>query len=510
MRICCGINDEHERDHTMSELLTQAEYQAIAKELRLPIQAFIGGEFRSARSGKTFATVNPATGETLAEIAACNVDDVDDAVRAARESFDDGRWSRLHPSERKEVLLNFVSLLETHARELAVMESIDSGKTIFDCETVDVPETIDVLRWHAELIDKIYDQVSPASDEHIAMIIREPVGVVGLVLPWNFPLLMLAWKIGPALAAGCSIVLKPAGETTLTTLRVAELAAEAGIPAGVLNIVTGSGTEVGEPIGLHADVDMVSFTGSTATGRRFLDYAARSNLKEVVLEMGGKNPCVVLSDAENLEDVAEHVVNGAFWNMGENCSATSRLIVHADVKDELLTHITAEIAKWPVGDPLDPDVRIGALVSPSHFAKVSDYLQAAKQQRVIVGGNVVSEGFIEPTVVETERDTSIAVEEIFGPILGVIVVDNDDEAIQVANDTDYGLAASIFSANGTRALRGARQLRAGTVTVNCFGEGDITTPFGGYKQSGFGGRDNSIHAHDQYTQLKTLWVDLSA
>lgn len=493
----------------MSNFLTTAEYHQIAAGLTLPRHAFIDGVFRPALSGRTFTTTNPATGAALTDIAACNAEDVDLAVAAARAAFEDGRWSRIHPRERKETLLRLARLMEAHARELAVLESIDSGKTIFDCETVDVPETIHVLEWHAELIDKIYDQVAPASDSHIALVVREPVGVVGLVLPWNFPLLMLAWKIGPALASGCSVVMKPAGETTLTALRVAELAVEAGLPAGVLNIVTGSGAEAGEPLGRHPDVDMVSFTGSTATGRRFLNYASASNLKEIVLELGGKNPCVVLDDAEDLDTVAAHVVNGAFWNMGENCSAASRLIVQRGIKDRLLERVKAEAENWLVGDPLDPAVRVGALVSKAHFQKVGAYLEATRAEKVLMGGKIVSEGFVEPTIVETRRDSKLAVEEIFGPILSVIPVDSFEEAIAVANDTDYGLAASIFSANGKRAIRGARMLRAGTVTVNSFGEGDISTPFGGYKQSGFGGRDNSIHAHDQYTQLKTIWIDLS-
>ncbi|MGA0614191.1 aldehyde dehydrogenase [Paracoccus sp. KR1-242] len=493
----------------MADLLTNEEYKPIAASLDFPRNAFIDGGFRPAISGATFVSSNPATGEQLAEIAACDAKDVDLAVAKAREAFDDGRWSRLHPAERKEVLLRLAKLMERDARELAVMESLDAGKTIYDCETVDIPETIHVIRWHAELIDKIYDQVAPASDNHIAMILREAVGVVGLVLPWNFPLLMLAWKIGPALAAGCSVVVKPAAETTLTALWVAELACEAGLPRGVLNIVTGSGSDVGEPLGRHPDVDMVSFTGSTATGRRFLHYSADSNLKEVVLELGGKNPCIVLDDAEDLDAVAAHVVNGAFWNMGQNCSAGSRLIVHRDIQDALMARIQAHAREWIVGDPLDPEVRVGALVSPAHFGKVSAYLEAARSENILMGGNVVREGFIEPTVVQTTRSSKLAVEEIFGPILTLIPVSSFEEAIAVANDTDYGLAASIFTANGKRALRGARMLRAGTVTVNSFGEGDISTPFGGYKQSGFGGRDNGIHAHDQYTQLKTIWLDLT-
>ena len=494
----------------MSDLLTHEEYNAIAASLDLPQNAWIDGSYRPAISGKTFDTVNPATGAVIGTVAACDAADVDLAVAKAREAFEDGRWSRLHPGARKEVLVRLAKLMERNARELAVMESIDSGKTIYDCESVDIPESIHVIKWHGELIDKIYDQVSPASNDHIAMVVREAVGVVGLVLPWNFPLLMLAWKIGPALAAGCSVVVKPAAETSLTALRLAELAAEAGLPRGVLNVVTGGGSEVGEPLGRHPDVDMVSFTGSTVTGRRFLHYSADSNLKEVVLELGGKNPCIVLDDAEDLDAVAGHVVNGAFWNMGQNCSAASRLIVQRGVKDRLLAKIAEHAREWVVGDPLNPEVRVGALVSNAHFAKVSGYLTAAAKETVVMGGKIVAEGFIEPTVVEVASNASVlAREEIFGPILTVVAVNSFEEAIAVANDTEYGLAASIFTANGKRALRGARMLRAGTVTVNSFGEGDITTPFGGYKQSGFGGRDNSIHAHDQYTQLKTIWLDLT-
>ena len=490
------------------DLLTQEEYQAIADNLALPNNAFIDGSYRPAGTGKTFVTVNPATGAKLAEIAACDANDVDFAVQKARDAFEDGRWSRLHPSDRKDVLIRFCKFLTRNARDLAVMESLDSGKSIFDCETVDIPETIHCLKWHAEAIDKIYDQVAPPSDDHIAMVVREPIGVVGLVLPWNFPLLMLAWKIGPALAAGCSVLVKPALETSLTALRVAELATEAGIPRGVLNIVPGGGPEVGEPIGRHMDIDMVSFTGSTVTGKRFLTYAAESNAKEVVLEMGGKNPCVVMADAENLDRVAQHVVNGAFWNMGENCSASSRLIVHRDVKDVLLERIKIHSRHWNVGDTLNPETRMGALVSKAHFDKVCSYLDQA--DNVLIGGKSHGGAFVEATVLEVlDNSHKLARDEIFGPVLSVITVDGFDEAISIANDTEYGLCASIFTANTKRAIRGARMMRAGTVTVNSFGEGDISTPFGGFKQSGFGGRDNGLHAHDQYTQLKTIWIDLS-
>ena len=491
----------------MGNLLTHEEYAALAAKIEFPTQAFIDGSFRPAISGKTFDTTNPATGKVLGKVAACAAEDVDFAVQKARDAFEDGRWSRLHPTARKQILLRMAKLVKRNARELAVLESLDSGKTIYDCENVDVPEAIHCLQWHAELIDKIYDQVSPTSDNHIAMIVREPIGVVGLVLPWNFPLLMLAWKIGPALAAGNSVIVKPAKETTLTALRIAELAMEAGVPAGVFNVLPGGGAEVGEPLGRHMDVDMVSFTGSTATGRRFPQYSADSNLKEVTLEMGGKNPAVVLDDAENLDRVAAHIVNGAFWNMGENCSAASRLIVQRGIKDELMKRVVAHAREWPMGDPLNPENRVGALVSKAHFDKVCSYFE--KGQKVLLGGKA-KDGFVEPTIIDvTDTNSKIVREEVFGPVLSVLTVGSFEEAIALANDTEYGLAASIFTSNVKRALRGARAIRAGTVTVNSFGEGDITTPFGGFKSSGFGGRDNGIHAHDQYTRIKTIWVDLA-
>ncbi|MEL6618799.1 MAG: aldehyde dehydrogenase [Pseudomonadota bacterium] len=487
-------------------MLTAEEYRAIASALTPAASAFIDGGFRPAASGKTFPTTNPATGEEIAQVAACGSADVDVAVAKAREAFDDGRWSRMHPSARKDVLIRLCKLMTRNARELAVLESLDSGKTIYDCETVDIPEAIHCIKWHAEAIDKIYDSVAPSSDDHVALVVREPVGVVGLVLPWNFPLLMMAWKIGPALAAGCSVVLKPAEETPLTALRMAELAMEAGVPRGVLNVAPGMGPDVGEPIGRHMDIDMVSFTGSTETGMKFLRYAAESNAKEVTLEMGGKNPCIVMDDAENLDRVAQHVVNGAFWNMGENCSAISRLIVHTDVRDDLLARIETHMRHLPVGDPLDPETRQGALVSAAHFDKVAGYVDKAGD--ILVGGSV-DKPYVSPTVVAAAPDSALARQEIFGPIMAVITVDSFDEAISVANDTQYGLCASLFTANAKRALRGARMLRAGTVTVNSYGEGDIATPFGGMKMSGFGGRDNGVQAHDQYTQVKTIWVDLS-
>lgn len=490
----------------MSSLLSREEYQAIADEINFPRTAFIDGKFR-AGNGKKMPTINPATGEKICDISACDKTDVDVAVAKARTVFEQGHWSKLHPTQRKEMLIKLCKLMHRNRRELAVMESLDSGKPIKDCEEIDIPESIECIKWHAEAADKIYDQTAPAGDDAIAMIVREPVGVVGAVLPWNFPLLMLAWKIGPALAAGNSVIVKPAEQTSLTALRVAELAMEVGFPRGVFQVLPGDGPSVGEPLGMHMDVDMISFTGSTETGRRFLRYAADSNLKKIVLECGGKNPALVLEDAENLDLVAEHVVNAAFWNMGENCSAASRLIVHEAVKEPLMERIVARTRDWKTGDPLDPANHLGALIDQEHCNKVSSYLNT--KNSALIGGKA-SGAYVEPTIYDViNSDDILVTEEIFGPVLTVLTVKSFDEAIALANNTHYGLTASVFSANGKTALRAARGIKAGTVSVNCYGEGDMSTPFGGYKESGFGGRDNGIHAHDQYTELKTIWVDLS-
>ena len=499
----------------MSLLLTRDEYASIARELVLPSGAFIDGRAQGANSGETFESINPSTGQVLNRIASCGEAEVDLAVAKAREAFDDGRWAKTHPSERKKVLIKLCKLIRRHQHELAVLESLESGKPIQDIESVDIPETLHCLEWHAEAADKIYDQVAPSGDNAVAMVVREPIGVVACVLPWNFPLLMMAWKIGPALAAGNSVVVKPAEQTSMTALRIADLASEAGLPRGVLNVVPGLGETTGRAIGLHPDIDMVSFTGSTAVGRLFLKYAAESNLKRVVLECGGKNPCIVMDDAEDLDYVASHVTQAVFWNMGENCSSNSRLIVHRDVKDALIERILHRTREWRTGDPLDPANRLGAIVSKEQYESILGHIETGKQEgaKLILGGEAGGNGsgyFIQPTIFDDVRpDMTIARDEIFGPVLSIIVVSSPEEAVQVANDTDYGLAASVFTGNLRRAHRMARQIRAGTVTVNCYGEGDITTPFGGYKQSGFGGRDNSLHAHDQYTELKTIWLDVS-
>ena len=499
----------------MSSLLSKNEYENIAAKIKFPIDPYINGKFQKSKAGKFMESINPATGSVLTNISACDNSDVNYAVEVSRKAFNSGEWANKHPSERKAVLLKLAQLIEENKTELAVLESLESGKPISECEITDLPETIVTIQWHAEAIDKMYDQISPANVDAVGLITREPLGVVGCVLPWNFPLMMLAWKIAPALAGGNSVIVKPAEQTSMTALRVAELATEAGIPKGVLNVLPGEGPDVGEPMGRHLDIDAISFTGSTEVGRLFLEFSGQSNLKKIILECGGKNPAVVLSDANNLDGVAEHVVYAALWNMGQNCTANSRLIVHKSLKDTLLEKVIEKMADWRTGDPLDPSNQLGAIISREQYDKILGYIEIAKEQGAVLvkGGNAIESGkgmFIEPTLfTNVTPEMIIAQEEIFGPVFAMMVVDSDEKAIQLANETSYGLQASLFTSSVTKAHKYGRALQAGTVSVNCYGEGDISTPFGGYKLSGFGGRDNSLMAHDQYTETKTLWIDIS-
>jgi gamma-glutamyl-gamma-aminobutyraldehyde dehydrogenase len=477
--------------------------------------AFIDGTFRPAASGARFATENPATGRQLAEVAAGDIEDIDIAVRAARRAFDAGVWSKRSPTERKQVLLRFADLLEANLQELAQLEALDAGKPITDCRDVDIPETVRTFRWYAEALDKVFDAVAPTGDDALGLIIREPIGVVGAVLPWNFPLMMAAWKAAPALASGNSLIIKPAELTSLSTLRMAELAAEAGIPDGVLSVVPGLGETAGQALGRHMDVDALSFTGSTEVGRMFLRYSSESNLKEIVLECGGKSPQVIMANPPDLDYVADQVLFAGFMNMGENCTCGSRLIVHRSVRDELIDKLVSKTADWPVGDPLDPATRIGPMIERPHLDKVLGYIEAGRAEgaRVVVGGGRTLESsgghFVEPTVFDdVSNSMKIAREEIFGPVISTIPFDTEEEAISIANETSYGLAASLYTTDLDTAFRLARSIKAGTVSVNSYSEGDITTPFGGFKQSGFGGRDKGLEAFDQYTQKKTVWVTL--
>ncbi|MBC8747369.1 MULTISPECIES: aldehyde dehydrogenase [Paraburkholderia] len=496
-------------------MTTHQQWKQKADELPLDGRAFIAGERCRAASSETFVTLNPASGKGLAEVAKCGDKDVDRAVAAARGAFESGVWSKAAPAHRKSILLRLAQLIDEHADELALLEALEAGKPISECLGLDIPESAACIRWHAEVTDKRYDALSPSGPEVVSMITREPIGVVAAVLPWNFPALMLAWKIGPALSVGNSVIVKPAEQTSLSTLRIADLAFEAGVPAGVFSVVTGFGEGAGQALGRHPDVDLVAFTGSTSTGKRFLHYSADTNLKRVVLECGGKNPQVILPDVSNLDAVAEQAVAAAFWNMGENCSAGSRILVHSSKRAELVEKVQSVLAGWKMGDPLDPDVKLGALIEHKHYEKVLAHIEKAKEQgaRVICGGRAAltetGGWFVEPTIFDQVKpDMAIAREEVFGPVVCFIEYDDVEDAIRIANDTCYGLAASLWTDSVNSAHQVAARIRAGTVTVNCFGEGDLSTPFGGFKQSGFGGRDKSVYAHDQYCELKTTWLKL--
>ena len=486
-----------------------------AAGLRLPHLAFIDGKAVAAQGGETIVTSNPATGRKLADVAACQPQDIDLAVRAARRAFDAGVWSALHPRERKKTLLRLAALIEQHSEELALLESLDMGKPIADALLYDLPETVKCFAWYAEAIDKQYDEIAPTGPDALATITREPVGVVAAVVPWNYPLMMGAWKAAPALAAGNSVILKPAEQSPLSALRLAELAAEAGIPAGVFNVVPGLGPVAGQALGLHMDVDCLAFTGSTATGKRFMAYSSQSNLKRVWLECGGKSPHIVFDDCPDLDKAAQAAAVGIFSNQGEVCIAGSRLYVQEGIYDTFLQKVEACAANLRPGDPLDPRSAMGAIVDAQQLRKVLDYIASGISEgaRLRSGGRQVraeSGGyFIEPTIFDCQRqDLAIVREEIFGPVLAAQRFGTEEEAIALANDSPYGLGSGLWTANLGRAHRVARRLRAGLVWVNCYFDGDITVPFGGVKQSGFG-RDKSLHALDKYSDLKTTWINLS-
>ncbi|NDY90506.1 aldehyde dehydrogenase [Ideonella livida] len=485
-----------------------------AAGLRLDGRAVINGQRVAAVDGQTFAKHSPIDSRFLTQVARGQAADVDAAVMAARAAFDDRRWAGKAPAVRKKILQRFADKILAAKEELALLETLDMGKPIQYSLSVDVPAAARCIAWYAEAVDKVYDEIAPTPDTALALITREPMGVIGAIVPWNYPMIMAAWKLGPALAAGNSVVLKPSEKSPLTACRLAELAVEAGIPPGVFNVVPGFGHEAGEALALHLQVDAIGFTGSTRVGRRMLDYAGRSNLKRVYNELGGKSAFVVFEDYADLPRAARTLAGSMFFNQGESCNAPSRVLVQASVAEEFTALLAAEAPKYAPGDPLHPATELGALVDETQLRTVMGYIESGLSEgaRCLTGGRQArteTGGFyVEPTVFAAATpQMRITREEIFGPVTAVIAFETEAQAIALANDSSYGLQASVWSDQLNRAHRVARALRAGTVHVNQYDEDDITVPFGGYKQSG-NGRDKSLHAFDKYTELKTTWIRL--
>ena len=490
---------------------TKAEWEKLSSNLNFNNEAFIDGKFVKAQSEKTFDCFNPSNGKLLTKVSSCDETDVDRAVKSCRKAFDNGHWSRMSPSERKKILLKLSDLILKNHNELALLDSMDMGKTVSDAFTYDIPGAADLLSWNAEAIDKIMDEVAPTEKNNLAMIRRVPLGVVGAVVPWNYPLDMAMWKCAPALATGNSIILKPAEQSPLSALRFAELAAEAGLPDGVLNVVPGYGETAGKAIGMHNDIDCVSFTGSTEVGKYFFEYSAKSNMKLIWTECGGKSPNIIFEKSKKLDLAAQLTANGGFFNQGEVCSANSRVLVHENILNEFIDLLKKEASNWITGDPFDPNSNIGCLVSEDHAVKVKNFINNAKNEtELLFEGKIESSEnvgtFVAPTIFKDDTGKKeISTDEVFGPVLSIIPFSSDEEAIKIAHDSKYALAASIWTDDLSQAHDISDKLHVGTVSVNTVDAFSTMTPFGGFKQSGTG-NDLSIHAFDKYTGLKTVWI----
>ena len=479
-------------------------------------RAFINGKRAAAHSGAVFDCISPVDGRLLTQVARCDAADIDAAVAAARTAFDDRRWRGLAPAQRKRVMIRFADLLLEHADALALTETLDMGKPIKYSRAVDVKSAANCLRWYGEAVDKIYDEIAPTPDTALALITREPVGVVGVIVPWNYPMIMAAWKIAPALAAGNSVVLKPSEKSPLTALRLGELAMEAGIPEGVFNVVPGFGPEAGSALALHMDVDCIAFTGSTRVGKQIHVMAGQSNLKRAWTELGGKSPNIVFADCPDLDRAVRASVESIFFNQGQSCNAPSRLFVEASIKERFLEKALALVPAYAPANPLLPATIMGALVDTLQMNTVLRFIESGKAEgaKVLAGGEQVLADtggcYVQPTIFDHVRpEMAIAREEIFGPILSVLSFTDTAEVVRQANASVYGLNAGVWTSDINKAHGVARALRAGTVHVNQYDEDDITVPFGGFKQSGVG-RDKSLHAFDKYTETKTTWIRIDS
>jgi acyl-CoA reductase-like NAD-dependent aldehyde dehydrogenase len=491
-----------------------ADYRAMIPTLTYRNQAFINGRYVPAAAGRTFDCVSPIDGKVLTQVSECDAEDVNRAVAAARAAFEKGSWSACHPARRKKVLQKFADLILKHKDELALLETLDVGKPISSSAGGDIPGAAQCIHWYAEAADKVYDEISPYRPDSVSLITREPIGVVAAVVPWNYPLLMASWKLGPALATGNSVIIKPAEQSPLTALRVAELAAEAGIPEGVFNVLPGFGETAGQALGRHMDVDMVAFTGSTQVGKYFLRYAGESNMKHVSLETGGKSPNIVFADAGDLDYIAKTSADGVFYNSGQSCNAPTRILVQDKIRDEFVSLVAKHAKPWTPADPLDPATAMGSVVDADQMKRVLGYIEAGRNEgaTIAAGGSQARKetggSYIEPTVFsDVSNDMKIAQEEIFGPVVVAVSFQDEDEAVRLANDSIYGLQANLWTRDVSRAHKVSRRLKAGTVVVNNVWGSDITNPFGGYKQSGIG-RDKSLHAMDKYCQVKNTYIQL--
>ncbi|OUR65376.1 aldehyde dehydrogenase PuuC [Marinomonas sp. 42_23_T18] len=487
------------------------EWQALSKSLTFHGQAYINGEFQGAQSGETFTCVNPATEQVLVDVASCDEEDVNITVAHAKKVFKSGVWSQMAPKKRKNILLKLAALMEQHKDELALLDTLDMGKSISEMVNIDMPDAIDCFQWTAESIDKIYGEIAPTGTDTLALISHEPVGVVACITPWNYPMLMASWKIAPALAAGNSVILKPSEKSPLSVLRLAELTKEAGIPDGVFNVLPGFGHTAGKALAMHHDVNVLAFTGSTRVASLLMEYSGKSNMKRVWLEAGGKSPMLIFDDCD-VKKAAASAAASIFSNQGEVCIACSRLYVQDTIKAEFMDELLIAASKYKAGDPLDPKTKMGPMVDAVQMNTVKRFIESAQAE----GGDLVFGGvkeyvegqgyYAQATIIDKANNQMEFVrEEIFGPVLAVSEFKTEEEALELANDSKYGLGAALWTENLSRAHRVSRQLESGMVWVNTWGEGDTTVPFGGVKASG-NGRDKSLHALEKYTELKNVMI----